>query len=202
MASKSSAVDEGVVIDFPEFALALGAALLFLKGIAGDDHRVFSFSQTAAAARFTMAARTAGLDRLRPTLYVLRHSGPSVDKARQRRTLAEIKARGRWSSDKSVQRYQKEGRVGQQFLALPAAVQARARRAPAEALARLPRPCSAPWPAPATVQAATAARSSSRSLAAAARWQQLSEPSGAWSSSGTSSGAQSGTSLSLDRRAF
>ena len=38
-----------------------------------------------------------------------RHTGASVDLARNYRTLDQVKRRGRWSADKSVERYAKTG---------------------------------------------------------------------------------------------
>ena len=43
--------------------------------------------------------------------YGLRHTGASEDRARSTRSIEEIKKRGRWSSSKSVQRYEKGGRL-------------------------------------------------------------------------------------------
>eukprot|EP00973_Karenia_brevis_P067713 9420352-Karenia_brevis.AAC.1 len=51
----------------------------------------------------------------RPVLHQLRHSGPSADRAEKLRTLLEIKHRGRWMADKSVARYNKQGRINQQL---------------------------------------------------------------------------------------
>eukprot|EP00973_Karenia_brevis_P057612 8014226-Karenia_brevis.AAC.1 len=41
------------------------------------------------------------------SLYVLRHTGTSADWLAQRRSLQEIKKRGRWVADSSVRRYEK-----------------------------------------------------------------------------------------------
>ena len=46
-------------------------------------------------------------------MYRLRHSGPSAKFLAGRRTISEIKHRGRWSSDSSVRRYQKGGRINE-----------------------------------------------------------------------------------------
>ena len=56
-------------------------------------------------------------------LYVVRHSGASADWIGQRRQRQAIKDRGRWSSDSSLRRYQKGGRVAEQFARCSAAVQ-------------------------------------------------------------------------------
>ena len=44
--------------------------------------------------------------------YAWHHSGPSIDRAQNRRTLAEVQKRGRWKHAKSVARYEKAGRLG------------------------------------------------------------------------------------------
>ena len=59
-----------------------------------------------------------GLERLRLVPYQLRHSGPSNDMARSYRSLEEAKKRGRWSQSKSMQRYERRGRLGQDYQTL------------------------------------------------------------------------------------
>ena len=44
--------------------------------------------------------------------YAWRHSGPSIDRAQNRRSLQEVQKRGRWKQMKSVNRYEKAGRLG------------------------------------------------------------------------------------------
>ena len=48
-------------------------------------------------------------------LHILRHSGPSVDVWFQRRQLAAVQARGRWTSPDSVWRYAKGGRAAERW---------------------------------------------------------------------------------------
>ena len=55
-----------------------------------------------------------------PQLYQLRHTGASSDFASQRRTLPEIKRRGRWRAESSVRRYEKGGRLTDLLARLPA----------------------------------------------------------------------------------
>ena len=54
---------------------------------------------------------TSGLSVLQPVVYSLRHGGASHDLLHQRRTVAEVKMRGRWHSDASVRRYGKLARA-------------------------------------------------------------------------------------------
>ena len=57
-----------------------------------------------------------------PHPYALRHSGPSADRLHLRRSLAEVKARGRWRADSSVRRYEKGGRSLERLSVLTAAM--------------------------------------------------------------------------------
>ena len=61
--------------------------------------------------------------------YQARHSGPSIDAARHLRTRAEIRARGRWASEKSVARYERPARLAESFQELPTGVQEFCQRA-------------------------------------------------------------------------
>ena len=61
--------------------------------------------------------------------YQLRHSGASIDKSRDCRTLKEIMKRGRWRSMKSLVRYEKHSRLADFFVKMTTAVQNRCRAA-------------------------------------------------------------------------
>ncbi|CAE7279327.1 unnamed protein product [Symbiodinium natans] len=52
------------------------------------------------------------------TPYQTRHSGPSIDRARQYRSLLEVQKRGQWKAHKSVARYEKSARPGQYVMDL------------------------------------------------------------------------------------
>ena len=54
--------------------------------------------------------------------YSLRHAGASNDIIQKRRSVLEVKLRGRWKSDSSLARYMKPARVLQQANLLPAPV--------------------------------------------------------------------------------
>ena len=64
--------------------------------------------------KFHRAATLAGTDVLHPVPYSARHAGASHDFLEGSRTLSEVKGRGRWRSDASVQRYTKATRAQQQ----------------------------------------------------------------------------------------
>lgn len=54
--------------------------------------------------------------------YQARHSGASIDAALGLRSRVEIKARGRWKSDRSVARYESKARIAESVDALPKAM--------------------------------------------------------------------------------
>ena len=54
--------------------------------------------------------------------YQLRHSGPSWDRLRSHRSLAEVQRRGSWQSLASLRRYEKSGMVAKDFEKLGAKV--------------------------------------------------------------------------------
>ncbi|CAK0903488.1 unnamed protein product [Prorocentrum cordatum] len=146
VASKTHQFDETVVVDAPDFKLLLDPALAWLRACTPPQQCPFAFSQADFIQRFRLAGQRCGIELLRPELYMLRHSGPSFDQAIGRRTLAEIKLRGRWMSDAAVQRYRKEGRVSEQLRRLPAPVLAKAMGAPARLRTLLGRPSNASFP--------------------------------------------------------
>jgi hypothetical protein len=58
------------------------------------------------------------LTALKPTRYSLRHGGASEVRLGRKRSLAEIKRRGRWASDTSLKRYTKETRLMSELVKL------------------------------------------------------------------------------------
>ena len=51
---------------------------------------------------------------------MMRHSGASIDRATQLRSMEEIRKRGRWASSSSVLRYEREAHLASQWTALSA----------------------------------------------------------------------------------
>ena len=45
------------------------------------------------------------------TLHVMRHSGPSNDRALHCRTIEKVQKRGRWLASTSLRRYEKSARL-------------------------------------------------------------------------------------------
>lgn len=56
-----------------------------------------------------------------PTLYSLRHNGPSLDVSMGRRSMEGVQQRGNWALPTSMRRYQKSGRLTEQLMQLPPA---------------------------------------------------------------------------------
>ena len=78
------------------------------------------FDYTSFSKEFKVSASRIGMNNLVP--YQLRHSGASIDSARRLRSLAEIKKRGRWSSDQSVKRYERGAKLGANMMELSRAL--------------------------------------------------------------------------------
>ena len=68
------------------------------------------------------AATSLGLEALHLTPHVIRHSGPSNDRYLKRVSRQEAGRRGRWGSDKSLNRYEKHGKLLRQIQKVPADV--------------------------------------------------------------------------------
>lgn len=145
MASKTQEYDEVVLLDLPTYHLVL-PALAALRSLTPVGHRLFEFSQADAAQRFRAVSLRSGLAALTPVLYQLRHGGPSADIAAGRRTVEQVKLRGRWRCDQSVRRYVKDGRVGEQLRRLDCKVRADVLDAPRRLALLLRRPCGDFWP--------------------------------------------------------
>ena len=87
----------------------------------GQKERIFPFSYGEFCSAFRKAVESLQLPTMVP--YQARHSGPSIDAARNLRDRASIKARGRWTADKSVLRYEQRARLVASFNKLPHSLQ-------------------------------------------------------------------------------
>ena len=103
--SKTGTSDDTVILDSPRtpWLKRLVAAA------AGDSsEKVLAMEYPEFADGFSRGAEAIGVG-LVP--YQARHSGASIDAANNVRGLPSIQKRGRWASKKSVQRYEKAGRL-------------------------------------------------------------------------------------------
>ena len=57
-----------------------------------------------------------------PCSYGARHGGASEDLSSQRRSRAEVKARGRWADERSLKRYGKQTRLQHELTKVPKSV--------------------------------------------------------------------------------
>ena len=112
-ASKVGEHDESVMLDVP--SLAWSTPWLQLLRTTRHDKRIWPFSHKEYNTTFQARSVDAGVDGLGCPPYALRHGGASHDAVTATRSLAEIKARGRWRADASVRRYQKASRAQQQI---------------------------------------------------------------------------------------
>lgn len=122
--SKTGSFDDSVPLDLPEHPGVI-AALSMLKARLRPDEKLVPMNIATYERLFNQAATGAGVSGLDPLPYCLRHTGPSHDRAENRRSLMEVKKRGRWASDASVRRYEKGGRVSQRLQTLSLATQRR-----------------------------------------------------------------------------
>jgi integrase len=76
-----------------------------------QNDRIFNFSYAEFTKEFTKARRKLRIKKLVP--YQCRHSGASIDLCNNHRSIAEVKARGRWGSEKSMMRYNRAAKLAQ-----------------------------------------------------------------------------------------
>jgi hypothetical protein len=102
--SKTGVYEDSIILDSPHRAwLGIHLAKLYRGRLAGE--RLFKFTLDKWNKAFQAATKELGLPRT--VLYSLRHAGPTADVLTHRRSLIEVKKRGRWVSDSSVRRYEK-----------------------------------------------------------------------------------------------
>ena len=113
---KTGLMDEAVLLDKNDWLLK---PLLALASLSPEDGLLWSLKMTDLRAVFYQAVQALGLGALRPQLYCLRHGGASHDLLTGVRTLAEVKARGRWAVDSSLKRYGKPTRLQAAIAVMP-----------------------------------------------------------------------------------
>ena len=91
-----------------------------LTNLTSSGPFLFYLSYTDLVMSWKQALVDMQLQPYHAVLYQLRRSGPRHDRCFQLRSLAEIKTRGQWTSDSSLEAH---GRISQEFHALPEAIQ-------------------------------------------------------------------------------
>ena len=109
--SKVGLSDESIALDSVEVPW-LGTALARIK-LACDTALLFPLSYNELKHAWDVAQDKLGAP-VRYVLYQCRHGGPSHDRLLKRRSVAEVKRRGRWSSDATMRRYEAHARVQQE----------------------------------------------------------------------------------------
>lgn len=117
--SKTQEFDDSVLLDTP-YLLPWAPVLLKELRAQPMDRPLWDFSYSDYFHVFSQIAKTLKLE---VTPYHLRHSGPSIDRSRNIRSLLEVQKRGRWKSHKSVTRYERAARLAANFRELPVAIQ-------------------------------------------------------------------------------
>ena len=86
----------------------LEECLPILRGDAAPEP-LWGFTYREVVKEFIRIRTLFGIPDLVP--YGLRHAGASLDRSSRSRTLLEVQKRGRWQQLRSVQRYEKGGRL-------------------------------------------------------------------------------------------
>ena len=117
--SKTGAYDESVVLGDVPLYKEIPAVLQLLVAHRPRSQFLVEMPRHRALQLLVEGARAVGAGSLAPVLHSLRHGGPSTDVAMGARSLGEVMKRGRWQSMRSVARYARGGRVGEQLSGLP-----------------------------------------------------------------------------------
>ncbi|CAK0868029.1 unnamed protein product, partial [Prorocentrum cordatum] len=125
--SKTGVQDDTVLLDEASRPGVVGAFAALIRQARRARSQTLLPSHTYVSYNKVLqrAARAVGIP-FKVTPHLARHGGPSEDFLRRARTLPEIQARGRWASFRSVQRYEKAGRLLAAIRKLPPAVRSAA----------------------------------------------------------------------------
>lgn len=105
---KTGHFDQGILVDSDLWINSHLSQLIHQRPL---TDRLWTHSHKELLEVFQMAVNHLHLNALGVSLYSLRHGGASFDVISQRRDLAEVKQRGRWSADSSLRRYVKVARL-------------------------------------------------------------------------------------------
>ena len=112
--SKVGEYDDSVALDSP-YLKSWGPILMRQLTDRDPELPLWNFDYSHYSKVFSLTVDCLGIDM---TPCQLRHSGPSIDRSRNLRSLEEVQKRGRWKSHKSVARYEKSARLAANFQAL------------------------------------------------------------------------------------
>ena len=115
---KTGHYDESVVLDIHTW---LHPPLMMLVATRSRTDLLFSREPGWTRARFSEVCDRVGLGPWQPCLYGFRHGGASHNLLMRHQSVAEVKKRGHWASDRSLRRYGKESLVMQKTNRIPRA---------------------------------------------------------------------------------
>ena len=110
-------MDESVVIDNDRALWPVLAALRLARPLPGP---LWTFAPHHYRHMWRWAVDRLSLQQLAPQPHSLRHNGASDDLLTRRRSLAEVKQKGRWHSDSRLRRYSKAARLQAELAKDPA----------------------------------------------------------------------------------
>ena len=110
--TKTGETDDSVLLDCSWMPYLHLIAIDLSQSRSIPSENLFSFDYPTFCAELNDALQELDMTRLGVVPYAWRHSGPSIDRALNRRSLAEVQKRGRWKQARSVARYEKAGRLG------------------------------------------------------------------------------------------
>ena len=119
--AKTGECDESILFDAPDLHW-LGRILQVLRSQPAGQP-VWPFDLQQQNHHISTLSNMLQLELLKIEAYSLRHGGASHDALLRRRSLAEIKERGRWRTDSSMLRYKKATRALQRLQLIPASTQ-------------------------------------------------------------------------------
>ena len=115
---KTGEFDESLLLDDPRLAFLAPFLLCLTQGRPATDP-LFSFDVRGLTESLRTTLQALKMEHMGVELYSLRHGGASDDFLTKRRTLPEIKHRGRWRADSSVRRYTKSARALKELEKIP-----------------------------------------------------------------------------------
>lgn len=113
---KTGVFDASVVVDSDHW---LNPILLNLVANRKPDDPLWEHPHAKLVDGFAAAQESLKLGHLNSCLYTLRHGGATHDIMTRRRSMLEVKQRGRWGSDQSLKRYVKLARLQTEISKVP-----------------------------------------------------------------------------------
>ena len=137
--------ERGIASKTGEYNESLGVSRSWLGQLVADWSSVrrttalWDFGLREIRDEFMKGASALGLGIWKPVLYMGRHTGASLDRLEERRSLSEVQKRGRWRTETSVRRYEKRALIQEVYLKLAQKIRAQAHRCERELVGTLRR---------------------------------------------------------------